>query len=114
MTRPTLSVWQATWTVVWSEVWNAVGQLAFVQSAPAPSHPLKYPKPEETEKEWGGISEISVLEPLPGDVGFTRVVSMSVQPSPLRPQEPVCKYAMAEMKGPFEVKSPPVDKMFPF
>jgi len=60
------------------------------------------------------MSEISVLEPLPGDVGFTKVVSMRVQLSPLRPQPPVCKYAMAASRGPFDVKSPPVDKMFPF
>ncbi len=37
---------------------------------------------------YGGINEISVLDPLPAVVGFTNVVSMRVQPSPLRPQEP--------------------------
>ena len=34
---------------------------------------------------------MSVLEPLPGVVGLTKVVSMSVQPSPLSPQEPISK-----------------------
>ena len=29
-------------------------------------------------------------EPEPGEVGFTSVVSMSVQPSPLKPQLPRC------------------------
>ena len=37
----------------------------------------------------GGMREISVLEPEPGVVGFLRVVSMSVQPSPLSPQPPI-------------------------
>jgi len=89
-------------------------QLAFVQSAPLPSHPLKYPNPEVTENVCGGINEMSVLDPLPGGVGFTNVVSTRVQPSPLRPQEPVCKYAMADLKGPPETKSPPVDRIIPF
>ena len=31
---------------------------------------------------------MSVEEPEPGEVGFTSVVSMSVQPSPLKPQWP--------------------------
>ena len=31
---------------------------------------------------------MSVEEPEPGAVGFTSVVSMSVQPSPLKPQWP--------------------------
>lgn len=68
---------------------------------------MTYLKPDGTEKArlrkvndiwlkgwdrsdtYGGIREISVLEPLPGEVGFLRVVSMSVQPSPLSPQFPV-------------------------
>lgn len=37
---------------------------------------------------YGGIREISELEPLPGVVGFCSVVSTSVQPSPLNPQLP--------------------------
>jgi len=37
---------------------------------------------------YGEIKEISALEPLPGDVGFTRVNSTRVQPSPLKPQPP--------------------------
>lgn len=57
-----------------------------------------------TEKEWlhgiqylslppgvgtyGGIRDISVLEPLPGLVGFIKVVSIRVHPSPLKPQPP--------------------------
>lgn len=69
-----------------------------------------YPKPEVTEKAslrnssplallqnriedngrntYGGMREMSVLEPPPGEVGFFKVVSMSVQPSPLSPQPP--------------------------
>lgn len=39
---------------------------------------------------YGGIKEMSVFEPVPGDVGLAKVVSISVQPSPLDPQEPVC------------------------
>ena len=35
---------------------------------------------------------MSVLDPLPGEVGLTNVVSMRVHPSPLNPQLPVCKY----------------------
>ena len=42
-------------------------------------------------RTYGGISEISVLEPEPGLVGLIRVVSTSVQPSPLSPQDPVMK-----------------------
>ena len=38
---------------------------------------------------YGGIKDISVLDPLPGEVGLTRVVSISVQPSPLNPQLPI-------------------------
>lgn len=40
----------------------------------------------------GGISEMSVLEPLPGrfGLGLTNVVSMRVQCSPLRRQFPSC------------------------
>jgi len=37
---------------------------------------------------YDGIREISTLEPLPGDVGFIRVSSTRVQPSPLKPQFP--------------------------
>ena len=36
----------------------------------------------------GGMRLMSVEEPEPGEVGFTSVVSMSVQPSPLKPQWP--------------------------
>jgi hypothetical protein len=39
----------------------------------------------------GAIKVISVLEPLPGDVGLTRVVSIIVQLSPLAPHSPVCR-----------------------
>jgi hypothetical protein len=39
---------------------------------------------------YGGTKEISVLEPLPGPVGLTKVVSITVHLSPLDPQEPVC------------------------
>jgi hypothetical protein len=38
---------------------------------------------------YGGIKEMSVLDPEPSVVGFTRVVSTRVQPSPLKPQLPV-------------------------
>ena len=41
------------------------------------------------DKPYGGIREISVLEPKPGLVGFISVVSTSVQPSPFSPQDPV-------------------------
>lgn len=61
----------------------------------------------------GEIKEISVLEPLPGEVGLTSVVSMSVHPSPLKPQLPVCRYAMAPVRGPLLVKSPPVERTRP-
>lgn len=47
----------------------------------------KYADALETNT-YGGMREISVLEPLPGDVGLTKVVSMRVQPSPLKPQPP--------------------------
>jgi len=113
MARSTLSAGQ-TITEPPLGVWNAVGQSTFVQSAPVPSHPLKYSNPEATENICGGINEMSVPDALPGDVGFTNVVSMMVQPSPLRPQDPVCKYAMADNKGPLETKSPPVDRILPF
>ena len=33
-------------------------------------------------------SEMSTLDPDPGDVGFISVISIVVQPSPSRPQEP--------------------------
>ena len=67
---------------------------------------MTYPKPDVTEKArlvtilstnktkakdevtYGGIKEMSVLEPPPGVVGFLRVVSTSVQRSPLSPQLP--------------------------
>ena len=38
---------------------------------------------------------MSVLEPEPGLVGFLSVVSTSVQPSPLNPHPPVCRYLFA-------------------
>ena len=44
------------------------------------------------ENAYGGMREISVLEPLPGLVGFTRVVSKRVQPSPLKPHPPSDKF----------------------
>jgi hypothetical protein len=37
----------------------------------------------------GLITEMSVLLPLPGVVGFFRVVSIKVQPSPFKPQLPI-------------------------
>lgn len=37
---------------------------------------------------YGAMRLMSVDEPLPGAVGLTRVISMSVQPSPLKPHEP--------------------------
>lgn len=36
----------------------------------------------------GGINDISALDPLPGLVGLTKVISMRVQPSPLSRQVP--------------------------
>ncbi len=42
-----------------------------------------------TLNEWGEIRLMSDEEPEPGEVGFLSVVSMSVQPSPLKPQLPV-------------------------
>jgi len=107
--RSTLSVWHATCTELSLDCIKAVGQVALVQSAPVPSHPLKYPNPEVTENAWGGINDISVLDPLPGLVGLIKVVSMRVQLSPLNPQPPVCKYAMAAVRGPLDTKSAPVD-----
>lgn len=79
-----------------------------MQSVCIPIHLLwvTYPKPDVTEKArlvtiflvdkakakdettYGGIKEMSVLEPPPGVVGFLRVVSTSVQRSPLSPQLP--------------------------
>lgn len=65
------------------------------------------PNPVVTENEWlkrerhersdttrtvtayGGIREISVLEPDPGEVGLRRVVSTMVQCSPLNKQAPI-------------------------
>ena len=46
------------------------------------------PKPEVTLNACGGMRLMSVEEPEPGAVGFTSVVSMSVQPSPLKPHLP--------------------------
>ena len=40
------------------------------------------------DKPYGGIREISVLDPPPGTVGLTNVVSIKVQFSPLNPQIP--------------------------
>lgn len=81
---------------------------------------------------YGGIREISVAEPAPGEVGFLRVVSTKVQSSPFAPQGPVCKYltehetpgqgkdheetqsyAMAEMRGPLLLYGPPVERVLP-
>lgn len=44
---------------------------------------------ETVLESYGGIKDMSVLDPLPGLVGFRKVVSMSVHPSPLKPQLPV-------------------------
>lgn len=44
---------------------------------------------ETVLESYGGINDMSVLDPLPGLVGFRKVVSMSVHPSPLKPQLPV-------------------------
>ena len=41
------------------------------------------------------IREISVLKPLPGVVGFCKVVSTRVQPSPLKLQLPEHKIYLA-------------------
>jgi len=57
---------------------------------------------------------MSATEPEPGTAEFLNVNSTTVQSSPSSPQAPVCKYARAEMIGPFETKSPPVDKESPF
>ena len=46
-----------------------------------------------TLNEWGGMRLMSVEEPEPGEVGFTSVVSISVQPSPLSPQPPMRGYS---------------------
>ena len=46
------------------------------------------PKPEVTLNACGGMRLMSVEEPEPGAVGLTSVVSMSVQPSPLKPHFP--------------------------
>ena len=45
----------------------------------------------------GGIREISVEDPAPGEGGFRSVVSTSVQPSPLAPHPPkaVCQITFA-------------------
>lgn len=75
-----------------------------------------------TLNECGGISDRSVLDPPPGDVGFFNVVSTancqlsddaifeelkynspSVHPSPLAPQDPVWRKAMAPISGPLLV-----------
>ena len=47
-----------------------------------------YWKPEVTLNARGGMRLMSVEEPEPGAVGFTSVVSTSVQPSPLNPHLP--------------------------
>ena len=47
-----------------------------------------FKKKKKKEYTHGGINDMSVLDPLPGDVGFIKVVSMRVQPSPLNPQLP--------------------------
>jgi hypothetical protein len=44
-----------------------------------------------TKETYSGIKEMSALEPLPGLVGLTSVISTRVQWSPLKPQPPVCK-----------------------
>ncbi len=49
------------------------------------------PKPDVTLNACGGMRLMSVEEPEPGAVGFTRVVSTSVQPSPLKPHLPDAK-----------------------
>ena len=56
------------------------------------------PKPDVTLNECGGMRLMSVEEPEPGEVGFTSVVSMSVQPSPLKPQPPGC-WGRRRMRG---------------
>jgi len=112
MARFTSLDWQDIMAPLVASV-KAPGQPEKVQSSPAPSQPLKYPKPLVTENSWGGTSETSVAEPLPGLVGFTSVVSTRVQPSPLSPHPPVCKKAMAETRGPLEVKDPPVERVCP-
>lgn len=89
---------------------KVTGQVALVQTAPCPSHPLKYSNPEATENAWGEVTDISVIDPFTGVVGFIKVISMVVHPSPLNPQFPVCKKAMA-VRGPLDVKSSPVDNM---
>ena len=38
---------------------------------------------------YGGMREMSVLDPLPAVVGLTRVVSIVVHPSPLNSHAPV-------------------------
>ena len=45
-------------------------------------------KPDGTLKACGGMRLISEKDPDPGTFGFTSVVSMSVQLSPLTPQLP--------------------------
>ena len=45
-------------------------------------------KPDGTLKACGGMRLMSEMEPKPGEVGLTSVVSMSVQPSPLKPHFP--------------------------
>ena len=54
------------------------------------------PKPEVTLNACGGMRLMSVDEPEPGAVGFTSVVSMSVQPSPLKPHFPIGRKALAD------------------
>lgn len=43
---------------------------------------------QSDSKAYGGIREMSVLDPAPGLGGFLKVVSIKVHPSPLSPQPP--------------------------
>ena len=78
---------------------------------------VAYPNPDVTEKacldellvrdyfvdgirnSYGEINEISLLEPDPGEVGFCKVVSTSVHPSPLSPQLPVTAVSNGRRTG---------------
>jgi hypothetical protein len=72
---------------------NAVfEQLGLLHAAPAPSQPPKYEKETGTLNAWGGIREMSLDEPQPGQVGLMSVVSRSAQFSPLYKHEPSCRY----------------------
>jgi len=48
----------------------------------------KVPLINSRKETHGGMRVMSVLEPDPGLVGLTKVVSIIVQPSPLKPQLP--------------------------